>query len=139
MNSCDNTLVVASFKDVKGDIIKSMSIDKNTSFNIGMIPEVATSYYLYSKKKDGKYSNDASCQIGLPLEMVAIKDENNKKALDFFKNAMNRCAYLVLDNKQYVIPLEDDIKLVNNYAKFVKEFKNDLENIQKCDTISKCK
>lgn len=126
----NNSLIVVSFKNVKGKIIKQMSFNKNVNFNIGMIPEVATSYYIYSKKNNGVYSEDFSCQIGRPLGFAVDQNKENKILFTILSNTLCECVYLMVDNKEYVVPIDMNMKLVNNFEEFVSSFKNDLEDVK---------
>ena len=134
----NNSLVVATFKDINGEIIKTMSFNKNSNFHENIIPDTATSYYLYSKKEDGRYSKDVSCQIGINLKNVINQNRENKLLIEFFTNIGENCAYAEIDGNKYVIPIEDNVKLVSNYSEFLSSFENDLETIKTSDkTIGK--
>ena len=132
MKNGDNSLLVASFKNARGVVVKTMCFNKGVNFNIGMVPEVAASYYLYSKKDDGKFSNDATCQMGKPLKEVVEQNTENKLLRTILENTKQKCLYLVNDGKEYIIPMDNN-KLANNFDSFVASFKSDLENINTND------
>lgn len=135
MKNNDNSLVVATFKDINGEVIKTIGFSKNSYFKENIIPDVATAYCLYSRKEDGKYSKDVSCQIGMDLKSVLSKKKENALLVEFLANMAENCAYAVVDGKEYVIPVEDNVKLVNNYAEFIVSLQNDLNSIKMGESV----
>lgn len=134
MNNVNNKLMVASFKNISGGIFKTICFDSNVIFNEEMIPDDAIAYYLYSKKEDGKFSNDTICQIGMPLGDAINKNKENLKLLAFLKVTTKECIYSCIDGKEQLFPMEDNMTLVNNYDELVDSFRNDLE---KSKTVGK--
>ena len=131
MQNNNNSLVIASFKDIKGDVIKTTCFNKTLTLRDDMIPETATSYYLYTKKDDGKFSNDSSCQLGMSLKDAI--GANNAKLLAFLSLTEKEYAYLNMNEKEYIILVDNDTKFVGNFEEFVESFKNDVENLISSD------
>lgn len=129
MKSSNNSCVVASFKDINEEVIKTIFINKEATFNVGMVPDNAIAYYIYSKKDNGKFSCDASCRIGQPLKNVIDENKVNIRLLAFFEISQKECVYLVKNGKEYVASIDDNTSLANDFEEFVMSFENDLQKI----------
>lgn len=129
MESSNNSFVVASFKDINEEVIKTIFINKNADFNMGMVPENAIAYYLYSKKDNGKFSCDSSCRIGQSLRDAIEENKENIKLLAFLAISQKDCAYLIKNGKEHVTSMDDNMSLASDFEDFVMSFKNDLQKM----------
>lgn len=128
MKSSDS-FIVASFKDMNEEVIKTVFINREADYNAGTVPENAIAYYIYSKKDNGKFSCDASCRIGQSLKDAIEENKENIRLLSFLAMSQKDCAYLVKNGREHVASIDDNTSLAGDFEDFVMSFENDLQKI----------